>query len=111
MPTDAAFGRMACEEVIFTLARFHAMITIISFGANLSTRSSGPSRRASTMTIVGSAFSTILTFAMLRAIYTVRTLRAWCLTELALPARSALTYTCHVMTFSAVLTVTIISTV
>lgn len=111
MPTDAALGRMACEEVIFTLARFHTMITVISFGTNLGTRSSGPSRRASTMAIVGSAFSAILTFAMLRAIYTVHALRAWCLTVLALPAGSALAYTCHVMTFSAVLTVTIISTV
>lgn len=111
MSTDAALGRMAHEEIIFTFARFHTMITVISFGTNFGTCSSSPSRRASTMTIVGSAFSAVLTLAMLRAIYTERALRAWCLTVLALPARSTLAHTCHMVTFSTVLTVTIISTV
>ena len=108
MPADAAIGRMAHEEVVFTFARFHTVVTVISFGTNLGTSSSGPSRRASTMAVVGSAFSAVLTFAMLRAIYAVRALRAGCLTVLALPAGSALTYTCYVVTLSAVLTVTMI---
>lgn len=108
MSANATLGRMAHEEVIFTFARFHTMITVISFGTNLGTSSSGPSGRASTMTIVGSALSAVLTFTMLRAIYAVRAVRTGCLTILALPARSTLANTCYVMTFSAVLTVTMI---
>lgn len=108
MPADAAVGRMAHEEVVFTFARFHTMVTVISFGTNLGTCGSGPSRRASTMAIVGSASSAVLTFAMLRAIYAVHAIRAGRLTVLALPAGSALAYSCYVVTFSVVLTVTII---
>jgi len=34
MPANATLGWMACKEVVFTFARLHTMITIISFGTN-----------------------------------------------------------------------------
>lgn len=108
MPTDTTLGRMAHEEVVFTFARFHTMVTVISFRTNLGTCSSGPSRRTSTMAIVGSAFSAVLTFTMLCAIYAVCAIHARCLTVLALPAGSTLACTCYMVTFSAVLTMTMI---
>lgn len=111
MSANTTFGWMAYKEIVFTFAWLHAVITVISLGTNLSTSGSGPSRRASTVAIVGSAFTAVLTLAMLRAIHAVCALRARCLTVLALPARSALAYTCYVMTFPAVSTVTVIRAV
>lgn len=111
MPTNTTLGWMAHEVVVFTFARLHTMVTVIALRTNLGTPGPGPSRRASTVAVVRSAFTAVLTLAMLRAIHAVRTLRAGRLTVLALPARSALAYTCYVMTFPAVFTVAVIRAV
>lgn len=111
MPANTTLNRMAREEVVFTFARLHTMVAIISFRTNLGTLSTRPSRRASTMTVVRPAFSIVLAFAMLRAIYAIRAFRAGYLAVLALPTRSALTHTCHVMAFSPIFAVTVIRAV
>lgn len=111
MSADTTLGWMAYKVISFTFARLHTMITVVSLGTNFGTHGPGPSRRTSTMAIVGSAFTTVLTLAMLRTIYAISVLRARCLTVLALPARSALAYTCYMMTFPAVFTMAAICAV
>lgn len=94
---------MATEIVVFTFARLHAVVAVVSFRAYFRTLRASPSGLAPAHPVVSSAFSLIKALAMLATVHSESSRFAWRCAVLSDPAWQALTFPCNVVAIASVL--------